>query len=279
MTRETFPILGVKIDKISNNSAAVELDNFLTRGGHHLICTPNVEFVIKALKDHKFKTILNKTSDLNLPDSFGLFWAGKFLSFRSLQIPILREAIILLQWFFSLALLPFVPKIFRYPFPEKVSGSDFVWTIAQFAAESKCRLFLLGGGPTVAERAALKLQTDTYDLRIAGVSSNSPEQTEETITLINKSKADILLVAYGAPKQEKWLADNLNKTNCKIGIGLGGTFDYLAGTKKRAPAWMQRIGLEWLFRLFIEPRRLSRQLSIPQFIWLVLIEKLTKKHS
>jgi N-acetylglucosaminyldiphosphoundecaprenol N-acetyl-beta-D-mannosaminyltransferase len=181
----------------------------------------------------------------------------------------------IIEWIITILLIPLFPKYFTYPIKKRISGADFIWDLAKFSAERRLKVFLLGGAPTIAERTALQLQSKIPDLRIAGVNSKDPKDTAEIVSQINKSKADILLVAFGAPKQEFWLSENLNKTDCKIGIGVGGSFDFIAGVKKRAPAWMQKSGLEWLYRLISQPSRILRQMALPKFLYLVLKDKLS----
>lgn len=274
MHRDTVKILDVLIDCIATADTEERLNELCNLKNSSIITTPNTEFLIKAQTNDQFKKILNSQSRLNIPDGMGLLWAGKFLTLKTPCTGILKKVLMILQWFGTIILLPITPSFFKKPIPERVTGVDFIWTIAKFAAKNHLKLFLLGGAPTVAERTALKLQTDIYDLRIAGVHSGNPEQSEEIVEAVKKSRVDILLVAFGAPKQELWLDEYLAKTGAKIGIGLGGTFDFIAGLKSRAPLWMQEAGLEWLYRLIIEPTRIKRQLSIPYFMWLVLVEKL-----
>ncbi|HOX41426.1 MAG TPA: WecB/TagA/CpsF family glycosyltransferase [bacterium] len=274
---DTTEILGIKISTLTLAKTEQAFFDFMKEGGKSLLATPNVEFIMKAQKDKGFKKILNEKSRLNLPDGFGMLWAARFLSLSAPGSAGIKQIIILLQWLGSIILIPFAPGFFKKPIPEKISGADFVWNIAKIAAKNKYRIFLLGGAPTVAERAALKLQTDIIDLRIAGVHSGTPEQSREIVEAVNRSKADILLVAFGAPKQEKWLAQYLDRTCAKVGIGVGGTFNFIAGTKQRAPKWMRESGLEWFHRLIIEPSRIRRQLAIPKFMWLVLLDKVRRK--
>lgn len=269
-------ILDIKINNISFAAANQKLEMFLKSKTSALICTPNAEMIVAATKDPYLKDILNERSNLNLPDSFGLLWAARFEALPVPKIKILRELTIFLEWIISIILIPFLPCLYHRPIPEKISGSDFIWEITKFSDVNRLKIFLLGGGPTVTERAALELQTKNPDVKIAGVHSGSSENYNEINSAIRKSRAEILLVAFGAPKQEKWLAENLSKTGCKIAIGLGGTFDFVSGMKKRAPKWMQKSGLEWLFRLIQEPSRLKRQLALPEFLFLVLLEKLNK---
>lgn len=269
-------ILDVKIDKLTYKEATEKLEVLFDKKKHTLICTPNTEIVVLAQKNDRLKKILNDRSDLNLADSSGLLWAARFDRLFAPSTIVLREIIIILEWLFSIVTIPIIPWFNRIPAFEKISGSDFIYEITNFASKNKLKVFLLGGGPTVAERTALKLQTENPELRISGVYSGSSDNNEEILSAISKSHAKILLVAFGAPKQEIWLAENLNKTECKMAIGLGGTFDFVSGIRKRAPLWMQKSGLEWIYRLIHEPSRLKRQLALPKFLWLVLMQKLKK---
>ena len=275
MSRRTFDLLGVKLDNISLIEAEEKLVSLVESGQKSIITTPNTEFIIRAQVDEEFRNILNKQSRLNLPDSYGVLWAARFLTLPVPKNKYLKIINIPIVWFLSLIFLPIIPKIYHNPLQEKISGSDFIWSIAKVAAKNKYRIFLFGGAVTVAERAALKLQTDVHDLRIAGVyHGDLTTPTDEIIEAINHSRADIILVCLGSPLQERWLAENLAKTCCNVGVGLGGTFDFIAKIVPRTPLWMRRSGLEWLYRLFIEPRRLRRQLALPKLAWLVLKNKL-----
>lgn len=274
MKRQIVEILDVKFDAITLSQAEERVLEFLHSSQKSIITTPNTEFVMRAQTDADFREVLNSKSRLNLPDSYGILWAAKFLSINFPKNQYLRVILVPLVWFFSLLFLPILSPFYKKPIPERISGADFIWTISKIAAKNNSKIFLLGGSPTVAERAALKLQTDIFDLRVAGVYSGDKSNVHEAIEAINRSRADILLVCFGAPYQENWLAENLRKTDCKIGIGLGGTFDFVANNVPRAPLWMRRIGLEWLFRLIAEPKRIKRQFVLPQFAWLILKKKI-----
>lgn len=269
-------ILGIKIAAVNQAEAVNMIDQLCQSSGSSLVTTVNTEFIVSAQKDSEFQKILNKKSKLNLPDGGGLLWAAKFQSFTFSKSSFWRPIKVIGQWLGTICLIPLYPKYFRGVLPERVAGSDLLVSIAKMAAEKNYRLFLLGGASTVAERAALKLQTDIYNLKVAGVSSENPDKTDEIVEMVKRSKAEILLVAYGAPKQEKWLASHLSKTGAKVGLGIGGSFDFLAGTQTRAPKWMQKRNLEWLFRLITSPTRIKRQMALPKFLWLNLKEKLKR---
>ncbi|PIS07609.1 hypothetical protein COT78_02835 [Candidatus Berkelbacteria bacterium CG10_big_fil_rev_8_21_14_0_10_43_13] len=275
MPRNIINVLGVTFDNLSFAEAEQKIVDFVESSQKSIITTPNTEFVIRAQTDEEFKDILNKKSKLNLPDSYGILWAAHFLDFKAPKNKYLRAITITIYWFLSLLFLPLATRRYHTPLQEKISGSDFIWSIAKVAAQNKYRLFLFGGTATVAERVALKLQTDVPGLRVAGVFDGKiGAKGSEIIEVINHSKADILLACLGAPKQERWLVENLAKTCCKVGVGLGGTFDFIAKITPRAPHWMQKSGLEWLYRLIHEPNRAKRQLALPKLAWLVLREKM-----
>lgn len=269
-------ILGVKIDAIKRSDLDERLTQIFASKSKSLIFTPNTEFIMCAQKDKEFMSTLNSSS-INLPDGIGLLWAAKFDSLKTIKVSVLSQIVSFLLWIVTIFSIIFYPKFIKKPIPERISGSDFIWPLSRFAAKNQLKIFLLGGASTIAERAALKLQTDIYGLKIAGVSSLDPKDRDQALSLINKSKADILLVAYGAPKQEIWLKNNLKETCCKLGVGVGGTFDFLAGIRRRAPRFMQIIGLEWLYRLILEPKRFRRQLSVPKLGIKMLINKLSIK--
>lgn len=265
-------LLGVNIDPVSREDAVSYLDDLMSKKSKQMICTVNTEFVDIAQHDLEFKKILNG-SGLNLADGVGILWGAKFNSLSHSNTIIGSKIYIFFKWLITLILIPLYPAYFRKPIPERIPGSEFVWDIARYARDNNYKLFLLGGLPTVAERTALQLQTKIYGLKVAGVHSGGIKETKEIIDTINKSKANILLVAFGAPKQEKWLHANLNKTCCQLGIGVGGTFDFIAGVKKRAPVFIQKIGLEWAYRLILEPKRIKRQISLPKFVLMILANK------
>lgn len=274
MKRNIYPVLGVKVDDITREGATLKLGELMELKSPSIICTPNVEFIVNAQTDEVLKKILNDESKLNLADGYGVLWSAKYLSLKLPKQKWLKIPLAVITWIFSLIFLPLFVRLKKEPLSEKISGSDFIWDIAKFAAKNNHKLFLLGAAPTIAERTALKLQTDILGLRVGGVHSGRAEEYESIIEAINKSRADILLVAFGAPKQEKWLSTHLKKTCCKIGIGLGGSFDFIAGIQTRAPRWVQNIGFEWLYRLAKDPGRIKRQSAVPKMMWLTLIEKI-----
>jgi N-acetylglucosaminyldiphosphoundecaprenol N-acetyl-beta-D-mannosaminyltransferase len=147
--------------------------------------------------------------------------------------------------------------------------------IAERAAVTGWKLFLLGAAPGIAEKTADVLRGRYPGVNIVGVYSGSPAPDEEDsiVERVNASGADILFVAYGAPEQDKWIARNTPRLRVKMAMGVGGSFDFIAGILPRAPLWMQRWGLEWLYRLYLQPRRIRRMMRIPRFILAVLVRR------
>jgi N-acetylglucosaminyldiphosphoundecaprenol N-acetyl-beta-D-mannosaminyltransferase len=275
LKRKKIDILGVPIDSFDKMRLIRHIKKKLISGNTLFITTVNIEFLYRALQDEKIFSMLKKSS-LNLADGVGVLWAAKYLSLDLPQNKYLRPLIAFSKLIGSLLAIVFYPKYLRSEIPEKISGSDFVWDLSRLAAENNFKVFFLGGGSTIPEQAALRLQTEIYNLKVAGTYEGSPKPEEEKniSRIISKSGAEILFIAYGVPAEELWLERNLAKTKVRIGIGVGGTFDFLAGRTKRAPKFFQYIGLEWLWRLILEPKRIKRQLALPKFIKTVFIHRL-----
>ena len=198
----------------------------------------NPEFIVIAQTNAEFRRVLNATA-LNVPDGVGLMWASRHL---------------------------------KQPLRERVTGQEMVEHMAALAAERGTSVYFLGAREGIAERAAEKLKKRFGRLEIAGcyAGSPAPEEEDEIVARVNAAKARILFVAYGPPKQELWISRNAPRLQgVAVAMGVGGTFDTLAGIVPRAPAWMQRAGFEWTYRLLREPRRLKRQMAIPYFMWLI----------
>jgi len=235
-------ILGLPVDKITYAEWMQLSDRWVKTGSRlHHVCTTNPEFMMIAKRDPNFYNILHR-ADLCIPDGVGLLWAAKQRG---------------------------------NPLPERVTGSDGVPIIAEHAAKLGWKLFFLGAGEGIAAQAAKILRERYTGLQIVGVYSGNPSPDEEDsiVERVNQSEADILLVAYGAPEQDKWIARNNTRLNVKMAMGVGGSFDFIAGVVPRAPQWMRNAGLEWLFRLYKQPWRLKRMLRLPRFVLAVLFER------
>jgi N-acetylglucosaminyldiphosphoundecaprenol N-acetyl-beta-D-mannosaminyltransferase len=235
-------ILGVPVHAVAMNGALACVRRFMAEPRLHQIATVNPEFVMAARRDPQFQAILQE-ADLCLADGIGLIWASRRL---------------------------------KRPLPERVPGSEFVYQLAALAAAEGWPLFLLGAAPGVAEAAAAVLQQRYPGLVVAGTYAGSPDpaENEAIVQRINNSGARLLYVAYGAPKQDKWIARNRHSLeSVRVAVGVGGALDFVSGRAVRAPLWLQRLGLEWLHRLYREPWRWRRMLALPQFAWAVLRHK------
>lgn len=256
----THQVLGVPINVVNMSDTLALINSYIHGEKLQQLATVNAEFVMLAQRDPKFRTILERCA-LRVADGVGVLWA---LYWRDLPTRNLRS------WLAGIARIVLHPKALRTPLAERVSGVDLVEKLAEHAAERGWRLYLLGAAHGVAQEAARRLQARWPALIIAGSESGSPDtsQDEAIIRRINDSSADILLVAYGPPKQERWIARNGDRlSTVKVAFGVGGTFDYLSGGVWRAPKVLQTIGLEWLWRLILQPKRIRRQLAIPIFLY------------
>jgi N-acetylglucosaminyldiphosphoundecaprenol N-acetyl-beta-D-mannosaminyltransferase len=162
---------------------------------------------------------------------------------------------------------------------ERVTGVDLFWALCKLSEDRGYRIFMLGGDPGVAKIAAQRVRLIHSKARIIYTYEGSPRETKKIRQLINHTHPNILFVAWGAPKQDIWIAENLKKFHSPlVAIGVGGTFDFIAGVRARAPKWMQRLGLEWLYRLFQEPKRFGRiWTAVVRFPMAVFFSKFKKK--
>jgi len=226
-------VLGVPVDRIDMAGAVDRVEAFIRAGRRtgrtHHVATVNLDFAVEARRDAEFRRIL-LDADLHTADGMPLVWASRVLG---------------------------------HPIPERVTGADLVDRLAGRAAARGYSFYLLGGAPGIGVRAARALQRRHPKLRIAGVASPPfsarAETPPEMLADLRAARPDVLLVGLGAPKQEKWIDSHRDRLGVPVAIGVGGTFDLLARAKRRAPAAVQRAGLEWLFRFAQEPRRLGKR--------------------
>jgi N-acetylglucosaminyldiphosphoundecaprenol N-acetyl-beta-D-mannosaminyltransferase len=241
----TVEILGIRVDDVSTAEMLDAITQYVEQGGAHQISTVNTEFLMAARRDPAFTAVLRDTA-LNVPDSFGILWAARWLG---------------------------------RPLRERVTGSDSIYRVAGLCARRGFRLYLLGAAPGVAEQVAQKLRRRCAGLVVCGAESGSyePEHDCAIAARVREALADVLLVAYPSVPQEKWIARNLAHTGAAVGMGVGAAFDFVAGVQRRAPLWIQRLGLEWLYRLLREPRRWRRMLALPRAAWLVFLQGLQQR--
>lgn len=199
------------------------LKTYLTEDKLHHVIPVNPEFIMATRRDSELLEIAN-SSDLTIADGVGLRIASGILG-----IDVGR----------------------------RIPGVDLTWELARLSAEKGYSMFLLGAAEEVAAKAADRLRGTYPSLKIAGTYSGSPTE-DGVVERVNSSGADILLVAFGVPKQEKFVHDNRDKLKPRIAMSVGGTFDFIAGIVPRAPKWMRSAGLEWLYRLIKQPERINR---------------------
>lgn len=227
----------MRVDCLDMSAALDRIEQFVEDGGHHQVVTVNPEFVMSAQKDPEFSKVL-ESADLCLADGTGVVWAAR------------RQGCEL---------------------GGPVPGVDLIPPLAALCARRGFRLFLLGAAPGVAAELAARLRTEHPGLEV-GAHSGSPDPSsdEETLRLIHEHRAQVMLVAFGAPKQDLWIARLGDRLGVSVAIGVGGAFDYLTGRVPRAPVWMRGAGLEWLHRLANQPWRIRRMVVLPAYAIKVL---------
>ena len=236
-------ILGVGFDRVALVDAVAQVEAFLDRGLRTFIITANPEFVMLCREDPELAAIA-AGADLVVPDGTGAVVAARLLG---------------------------------DPLPGRAPGRLLVDRLAALAAEHGLSVFLLGAAPGIAERAAATLRGRHPDLRIAGTYAGSADDDADVLPRVVAAAPDVLLVAFGMPKQERWIARNLGYLpSARVAVGVGGSLDYLAGAAKPPPGLVHAIGLEWLWRLARDPKRWRRQRVLPRFVVLVLLARMRR---
>lgn len=261
-------ILNVQFDACTKDEALGRILAVLNRKGEtgRCIVTPNPEMLLEARENQTFQEVLNRAW-LSIPDGTGILWASTFQEISKRSGAFVR----FLKALFSLAALVLAPASCRKVFPQRITGVDLMESICAVSrtlhpptlrqAQGGVPIFLLGAQAGISEQVKTVLENRYPGIRIAGTFSGSPDDFDfpSIQALIAETQPAILFVAYGAPAQELWISRHLAKLpSVKIAMGVGGAFDFLSGHKKRAPEWMQHLGLEWLYRLLQEPRRIKR---------------------
>jgi N-acetylglucosaminyldiphosphoundecaprenol N-acetyl-beta-D-mannosaminyltransferase len=274
MQNSSIYILGVRIDvyKIEEiNSLIVEYAKKETKKPL-IIFKPYVEFLSLAGKNDDVKKLLN-SSDINIADSSAIQWAASYLYGK----PNIGSNII--STYFSLIFRLQSEKWRQQIVPQRMAGVDQTLPLLRLTSKNNLKIGILGGPKdTLATQKELEKRFKNIKVNIwSGFYEESSES--ELVKDIASKNLDVLFCAMGFPKQEKFIVKHQNKLNAKVLIGEGGSFDYdqLGGSIKRAPAWMRKLSLEWLWRLIIQPKRIRRQLAIPNFIKQVRKEKRSQK--
>jgi N-acetylglucosaminyldiphosphoundecaprenol N-acetyl-beta-D-mannosaminyltransferase len=241
-----FRLGHLHVDEVTFGETLDAIATMISRGEGGSVFTPNVDHVVMAEHDERFRRAYASAS-LCIADGMPILWAARLL---------------------------------RAPLPEKVSGSDLIWPLMERAARERWRVYILGGAPGVGAKAVERLRARLPGIVIAGtdapyIDMNAPASARaEVLERVRASKPDIVLVALGAPKQELWIAEAAADLRPAVLLGIGASVDFIAGTARRAPTWMSGAGLEWLYRLAQEPGRLWKRylLRDPEFALVVLRE-------
>lgn len=242
-------LLAIPIDWITEDTLRDRISAFVASRQPHQITTVNPEFLVLSQTDETFRKAL-QASDLSLADGTGIVLAQTFFDQHPHEFYPLR-----LLHYLSLGLrFLLFPHSFTY---QRLTGVFLAELLMEEASKHNWSVYLLGAGPGIAEQAAHIWQTRYPNLKIVGTSSANPDDTH-IVETIRKAQPNILLVAYGAPKQDLFIATHKATLHVPVMVGVGGTFDYVAGVVPLAPRWVRRMGLEWLARLLTQPKRAKR---------------------
>lgn len=237
MRKETY--LGIDVGRYSyqqlQNSVLADIDN----KEKSLIVAINPEKVLTAQNNERLIGLLNRAK-YQIPDGVGILLAS---------------------------------RIKKGNIRERITGIDTFIRLCEMAERHQKTVFLYGAKPGIAEKVKKELQKMFPNLQVVGTMHGYEQDQELVKKNINEASPDILFVALGSPNQEYWIQDNMHELNVSIFQGVGGSFDVLAGKVKRAPEFFQKIGCEWLYRLLVEPTRISRQFKLPMFLWKVLLSR------
>jgi N-acetylglucosaminyldiphosphoundecaprenol N-acetyl-beta-D-mannosaminyltransferase len=250
MTIPRVNILGVGVSAINIEIALRTIDEWIARRDPHYVCITSVHGVMESQRDLALLQIHNRAGMVT-PDGMPLVWLSRLMGFSSV---------------------------------ERVYGPDLMLAVCRRSVEKGYRHFLYGGAPGVADTLATRLQARFQGLHVVGSDAPpfrplSPAEDRAAEECINAARPDIVWVGLSTPKQEHWMASHVGRLTAPVLIGVGAAFDFHAGLKKQAPRWIQRNGLEWLFRLSTEPRRLWHRYLInnPWFLWLILHQLLRRR--
>lgn len=240
--KKPVKILGVPVHPLTMNESVAVLEEKLQKKEQAFVVTANAEIIMMCQQDKEYNNIVSEQADLVLPDGAGAVWAGRYLG---------NEV------------------------PERVAGFDLYNQLLKLSADKGYKVYFFGGAPGVAEAAKNKAEELYPGVQIVGCRNGYFTEAEEEAIIkeINDAAPDMLFVALGAPKQEKWLVKYRKKLKPRVLMGIGGSFDVLAGKMERAPKWMQEASLEWAFRLYKQPSRFMRMLALPKFVLKVIFCK------
>ena len=241
MPLKQVEILGVNVNSLTMAQAVEAVQQFIAEKKVALVATANAEMLMRSTQDEELKDILNQ-ADLVVPDGAGTVWAAGHLG---------------------------------EPMPERVAGFDLAQELMREAPSRGDRVYFFGSAPGVADKAKAKAEELYPGIQVVGTRNGFFTEADEPgiIAEIKAARPDILLAALGVPKQEKWLKKHMQELQVPVSIGVGGTLDVMAGVMERAPLWMQKAKLEWLFRGLKQPSRAGRLLALPKFVLKVVASK------
>lgn len=241
MPLKQVEILGVNVNSLTMAQAVEAVQQFIAEKKVALVATANAEMLMRSTQDEELKDILNQ-ADLVVPDGAGTVWAAGHLG---------------------------------EPMPERVAGFDLAQELMREAPARGDRIYFFGSAPGVADKAKAKAEELYPGIQVVGTRNGFFAEADEPgiIAEIKAARPDILLAALGVPKQEKWLKKHMQELQVPVSIGVGGTLDVMAGVMERAPLWMQKAKLEWLFRGLKQPSRAGRLLALPKFVLKVVASK------
>ncbi|OGC11246.1 hypothetical protein A3K48_01820 [candidate division WOR-1 bacterium RIFOXYA12_FULL_52_29] len=232
---------GLKVNNVTLAEAVAKVESLIAAGQPSLVVTPNPEMIVAAQEDSELRALINSAA-LRVPDGISMV---------------------------------VVKKLLGDPLKERVSGIDLMQQLLAVSAQKGYKVFFLGSAPGVAEEAARKVREKYPGIRINGTRDGYFQATDEEMLIeqIKTSKPDILFVGLGAGRQEKWLAANLTKLGVPVSMGIGGSLDAISGKVKRAPALVQKLYIEWLYRLLQQPWRWRRQIALIKFLLLMFFPR------
>jgi N-acetylglucosaminyldiphosphoundecaprenol N-acetyl-beta-D-mannosaminyltransferase len=249
---DCIDLLGLKVNRLSMTEALSVIRRFIDERTPRHIVTADASMVVLSRDDTDLKRIV-QGADLVTPDGAGILWASRLLG---------------------------------KPITHKVSGVDLVDRLCLISHETGIRLYILGGAPSIADTAAAKFREKYPNVQIVGTRHGyfAPGDETSVVQAIMDSKADVLFVAFGIPKQEKFIDRYKEHLGVPVSIGVGGSFDVYSGQVQRAPIWMQNAGLEWIFRLAQNPKKITKVMTLPKFVMIALTarvygDKATQKQS
>lgn len=247
-TVATSDISGIPVHNISEDDTVTAVERLIDAGGSHYAAVVNAAKIVAANKEPGLKKALAE-ADLVTADGMSVVWASSLLG---------------------------------RPLKQRVAGIDLFERLVERAAGRGWSVYFLGASDESVRAVVERLTKDHPALRVAGYRNGYFDSSESVAIAgaIKRSSADLLFVAMGSPKQEYWIASNLDLTGVRFALGVGGSFDHVSGLARRAPGWMQRSGLEWLYRLIREPRRLWRRYLIGNsvFFWLILRQRFSRSN-